>query len=197
MINGGFNRARIAQFADATLGDGSAAKKELDEAFQINPCLLGLCNLPINAAIVLYLLQLQTPCSKLPSTQTGLFYALALNLLLRHMRLRTTHGLVEISEFEDMPESVLRMFKSVCALAFCGVIESKTQFALKDRKALSIDPPLDTLGLLQAPRQLTEHGAQHSYTFLHYAVQEFLAAYHISTLSIEEQYKEVSQILLA
>ena len=195
VVVGGFDRARIAQFADATLGDGSTAKKELCNAFQINPRLLGLCNLPINAAIVLYLLQLQTPCSKLPSTQTGLFYALVLNLLLRHMQLRTTHNSLEIDEFEDMPESVLKRFKSVCALAFHGIIKSKTQFALKDVKALSIDPPLDTLGLLQAPRQLTECGPQHSYTFLHYAVQEFLAAYHISKLSNEEQSKEVSQIL--
>ena len=42
-----------------------------------------------------------------------------------------------------MPESVLITFKLVCALAFHGVIKSKTQFALKDLKALSIDPSLD------------------------------------------------------
>ena len=194
VVIGGFDMDRIARFADATLGDGSAAK-ELHRAFQTNPRLLGLCNLPNNAAIVLYLLQLQTPCSKLPSTQTGLFHTLVLNLLSRHMQLPTTHGQVEINEFEDMPESVLKIFRSVCALAFRGVIENKTQFTLKDLKALSIDPPLDTLGLLQAPRQLTEHGPQHSYSFLHYAVQEFLAAYHISKFSSEEQSKEVSQIL--
>ena len=46
------------------------------------------------------------------------------------MQLRTTHGLVEINEFEDMPEDVMRTFKSVCALAFHGVIKSNTQFAL-------------------------------------------------------------------
>ena len=46
-------------------GDSRAAKKELNKAFQINPRLLGICNLPINTAIVLYLLiantMLQTP----------------------------------------------------------------------------------------------------------------------------------------
>ena len=102
VVVGGFDRARIAQFADVNLGNSSVAKKELIKAFQINPHLLGFCNLPINAAIVLYLFQLRTPCSKLPSTQTGLFYALVLNLLLRHMQLRTTYGLVEVDEFEDM-----------------------------------------------------------------------------------------------
>ena len=52
VVVGGFDRDRIAQFADATLGHHSVAKKELDKAFQINPRLLGLCNLPINTAIV-------------------------------------------------------------------------------------------------------------------------------------------------
>ena len=195
VVVGGFDRDRIAQFAEATLGDNSTAKKELNKAFQINPRLLGICNLPINTAIVLYLLQLQTPCSKLPSTRTELFYTLVLNLLLRYMQLRTAHDQVEIDGFEDMPESVLITFKLVCALAFHGVIKSKTQFALKDLKALSIDPPLDTLGLLQAPRKLTECGPQHSYTFLHYAVQEFLTAYHISKLTSEEQSKVVNEVL--
>jgi len=65
----------------------------------------------------------------------------------------------------------------VLDLAFDGVTKRKTQFVLKDLKSLGIatSDPLDTLGLLQAPRQLTSRG-QHSYSFLHYAVQEFLAA---------------------
>ena len=67
------------------------------------------------------------------------------------MQLRTNHGLVEADEFEDIPECVLITFRLVCALALCGVFENKTQFVLKDLKALSIDLPLDTLGLLQAP----------------------------------------------
>ena len=191
----GFDRDRIAQLAEASLGHHSAAKKELDEALRKNPRLLSLCNLPINTAIVLYLLQLETSCSKLPSTRTELFYALVLNLLLRHMQLRTAGGIVEIEEFEDMPETILKTFNAVCTLAFHGVIKSKTQFTLKDLKALNIAPPLDTLGLLQAPRQLTERGPQHRYTFLHYAVQEFLAAYHISKLTSEEQSRLIHQIL--
>ena len=75
--------------------------------------------------------------------------------------------------------------------------ERKTQFVLKDLKALGVatSDPLDTLGLLQAPRQLTRHGPQQRYSFLHYAVQEFFAAYHISKLSSEEQGERVRQVL--
>ena len=47
---------------------------------------------------------------------------------------------------------------------------------------------------MQAPRQLTSCGPQHSYSFLHYAVQEFLAAYHISKLS--EKQGEIIRLVL-
>ena len=103
VVINGFDGAQVKQFADASLGQGSDARKELDDAFQKNPRLLGLCNLPINAAIVMYLLQLSTPCSKLPSTRTELFYALVINLLLRHMKLRINHSAVEVEEFDDLP----------------------------------------------------------------------------------------------
>ena len=48
---------------------------------------------------------------------------------------------------------------------------------------------------MQAQQQLTGFRPHHHYSFLHYAVQEFLAAYHISKLSEEEQTKAVRQIL--
>jgi len=197
VVINGFDDTQVKQFADTSLGQGSDARKELDNVFRKNPRVLGLCNLPINAAIVIYLLQLSTPFSKFPSTCTELFYALVINLLLRHMKLLTNHGEVEIEEFDDLPESILKALKSVCALAFDGVTKRKTQFVVKDLKALGIgnQAPLNTLGLLQAPRQLTSCGPQRSYSFLHYAVQEFLAAYHISKLSSEKQSEIIRQVL--
>ena len=70
VVINGFDGTQVEQFADASLD--LDARKELDDVLRKNPRLLGLCNLPINAAIVMYLLQLQTPCSKLPSTSYGI-----------------------------------------------------------------------------------------------------------------------------
>ena len=107
------------------------------------------------------------------------------------MQLRTTHDQVEIDGFEDMPESVLITFKLVVLLHYCGV--SKTHFVLKDLKALSTSTR-HFRSIATPYRQLTERGPQHSYTFLHYAVQEFLTAYHISKLSSEDQSEQVNEV---
>ena len=113
------------------------------------------------------------------------------------MQLRTDHGLEqwEKEEFEHLPADVLQEFKSVCGLAFHGVIEDKNIFFLDSLRQLGLTHPSSPLGLMQAQQQLTGFRPHHHYSFLHYAVQEFLAAYHISKLSEEEQTKAVRQIL--
>ena len=74
-------------------------------------------------------------------------------------------------------------------------MEDRKVFLLDSLQKLGLKHPSSPLGLMQAQQQLTGFGARHCYSFLHYAVQEFLAAYHISKLSEEEQTKSVGQIL--
>ena len=48
---------------------------------------------------------------------------------------------------------------------------------------------IDGFGLLQAVQHFSEEGAGEtaSFNFLHYTMQEYLAAFHVSTLSVEGQ----------
>ena len=65
-------------------------------------------------------------------------------------------------------------------------------FHLKD---LGITSLTDSLGLMQVHPQLTRSGIHSRYSFLHYAMQEFLAAYHISKMTEEEQTEMAKEIL--
>ena len=187
VIIGAFNSTNVEEFIDISLGHNSDTKKQrLLQALHASPELTSLCSLPINAAIVVHVFQ--SLDYKLPSTRTGLFHALVCNLLLRHMQLRTDHGLQKLEAFESLPGDVLQQFKSVCAIAFRGIVEDKRVFELSSLTTSS-------LGLMQAHQRLTCYGPSHHYSFLHYAVQEFLAAYHISQCSQEEQAKAVREIL--
>ena len=48
------------------------------------------------------------------------------------MQLRTTHGLVEIDEFEDMPERVFEKVLSQCVLLrFMGLSKAKHSLPLR------------------------------------------------------------------
>ena len=189
----GFGATKLKEFIHASLEDHDSRQKLLQQLRE-KPKVNDLCNLPINAAIVVHLFH-HSPCSTLPSTRTGLFKALVCNLLVRYMQLRTHRGLLEVKEFEHLPDDVLRDFKSVCGLAFHGIMEDRKIFLLESLQKLGLEHPSSPLGLMQAQQQLTGFGARHCYSFLHYAVQEFLAAYHMSKLSEEEQTKSVGQIL--
>ena len=191
----GFGAIKLKEFIDISLEDHTL-KQKLFQALREKPQVNDLCNLPINAAIVVHLFL--SSYSTLPSTRTGIFKALVCNLLLRYMQLRTDHRLEEVqevTEFEHLPYDILQHFKSVCGLAFHGIMEDRKVFLLDSLQKLGLKHPSSPLGLMQAQQQLTGFGARHYYSFLHYAVQEFLAAYHISKLSGEEQTKSVGQIL--
>ena len=193
--NRGFGPEKLEEFICASLED-SSTKQKLFQQLREKPQVNDLCTLPINAAIVVHLFRCSS-YSTLPSTRTGIFKELVSSLLRRHMQLRTDHGLEqwEEEEFEHLPADVLEEFKSVCGLAFHGVIEDKNIFFSDSLRQLGVTHPSSPLGLMQAQQQLTGFRPHHHYSFLHYAVQEFLAAYHISKLSEEEQTKAVRQIL--
>ena len=189
----GFGATKLEEFIAASLQDRSS-KRKLLRLLKEKPQVSDLCNLPINAAIVVHLFS--SFYYTLPSTRTGLFKALACNLLLRYMQLRTKHGLQqEVEEFECLPADVRKKFRSVCRLAFEGVMEERKVFLRDSLRQLGLTDPSSPLGLMQAQQQLTGFGIRHHYSFLHYAVQEFLAAYHISKLIEREQTKAIRQIL--
>ena len=191
----GFGAIKLKEFIDVSLEDRTS-KQKLLQALREKPQVNDLCTLPVNAAIVVHLFQ--SSYSTLPSTRTGIFRALVCNLLLRYMQLRTDHRLDEVqelTEFEQLPYDILQHFKSVYALAFQGIMEDRKVFLLDSLQKLGLKHPSSPLGLMQAQQQLTSFGARHCYSFLHYAVQEFLAAYHVSKLSEEEQTESVGHIL--
>ena len=190
VIIGEFSSTDVEEFIDISLGHNSNSKQRLLQALHASPELTSLCSLPINAAIVVHVFQ--SLDYKLPSTRTGLFHALVCNLLLRHMQLRTDHGLQMLDNFESLPGDILQQFKSVCAIALRGIVEDRRVFKLS---SLKVAHPTSSLGLMLAHQQLTCYGPSHYYSFLHYAVQEFLAAYHISQCSQKEQTKVVREIL--
>ena len=188
----GFETTKLEEFIHARLEKHDSRQKLLQQLRE-NPQVNDLCNLPINAAIVVHLFHHSS--STLPSTRTGLFKALVCNLLVRYMQLRTHHGLLEVKEFEYLQGDILRDLYSICGLAFQGIMGKRKVFLLDSLQKLGLKHPSSPLGLMQTQQQLTGFGACHCYSFLHYAVQEFLAAYHISKLSEEEQTESVGQIL--
>ena len=88
---------------------------------------------------------------------------------------------IKVRTLVDLPERVSADFQKLCALAYEGVSQQMIVFS-------SLPEGVSTLGLLQSVPQVYEEGEhQVSYNFLHYTVQEYLAALHLSHLQPQEQ----------
>ena len=173
------------------------AKKNIDDVMayldtypQIKACMY----IPLNAAIVVSIYQdsKKGKCI-LPKTLTELYYALTQILLLRYL-----YGHADYKEqkwnidcFEkDLPDKVYKQLLTICKVAYDGICR-------KGRKRVQLifsDSDLggcETLGFMQSVAEVyVKHGWNMSHNFLHLTVQEFLAAFLISTKSPAEQLKD-------
>ncbi len=169
--------------------------EELLKILEQRPQLANLCNLPINATIVIHLFR--RGVRTFPETRTGLFRAMLCNLLIRHIRLRTEEDDTELGElfdFEEMPDDLLVKFTTMCRLAFKGIMEDSRVFKLDALKSLRLSYPSDTFSLMEAHLNIFGQSKK-NYTFLHFSVQEFLAAWHMARLGSDEQAKAVLDVL--
>ena len=154
---------------------------------QIKACMY----IPLNAAIVVSIYR-ESLKSKwvLPTTLTELFQALTRILLLRylHGHAEYSHQKWSVESFEDLPREVYSQLLVISKIAYDGVCREggiSVQLIFPD-----ISDDFETLGLMQSVSQLFMDGQKTSHNFLHLTVQEFLAAFLISTKSPAEQLKD-------
>ena len=183
----GFTPAELRQyFSECLEGDRRAVDKLL-ERIQEHPEVEGSCYLPLNAAIIvhLFLSQGQT----IPSTQYGIFSAVVLNCMFRHLKQRTEEGrqIQCLESIAGLPEAIREPFENVCDLAYHGVVKNKIVFSQDDFVAVGIPTSVPLLGLLQAVESLVSAGKRVSFNFIHLSIQELLAAFSISRLLSSKQ----------
>ena len=169
---------------------------ELITSLEKNTSLLSFClTVPINVAILISLFFLFQ--SGLPNTQTELFKCLVLNLLLHNLKSRWKLGITSLKSFAALPDLPAESFKSICELAFNGIMNSKTVFLRSDVPSLQQQQalPVSTLSLMDISPRMEWYGIEEELTFIHTTLQEFLAAVHLTTLENEEQVRIVQEIV--
>ena len=190
----GFDSLKIEEFVDKSMDTDSASR--FLEILEEKPELHALCHLPLNITIAVDLYK--TSNQELPSTRTKLYKALVDTQLARHWQLRTPDGDVAIdvdtnNVMEFLPEEMLTKFIAMCKLAYTGVRDGNSLFDQTAIRKAGLDPLVqNTLSLMQSVKGVstaTKHG------FLHYTIQEYLAAYHIAKLEPEQQREAVEELL--
>ena len=146
-----------------------------------HPVILAAMYTPVSAAIVEQVFK-SAPHNP-PATITQLYSAYVLmrleQYLTQHPEYRALN--IKVRTLADLPQRVSVDFQQLCALAYEGVSQQTIVFS-------SLPKGVCSLGLLQSVPQVYDEGEDElSYNFLHYTVQEYLAALHISHFQPQEQ----------
>ena len=179
MLNG-FTSEKLCEFLDSTMKEDEVGRGKLNKMFSIRPRFQALCTLPINAVVVSFLVQ----CfgHELPVTQTGLFKLLVCHICIRHVQIRNGGTELHIERLpHDLPSDLRESFDKLCLLAYTASMEKKRALSLTDLRQVKLQEEVDNkLGILHISQTKSMYGLSKSYTFPHFALQQFLAAVHIS-----------------
>ena len=176
---------------------------DIIDYLELNPHIHSMMYIPLNCAIIVKVYQnSKEESSPIPTTTTELYSSLIRCLLLRHMNdLAEYKGkCTKLTDLRNLPECIKSHFDNIASLAYKGICKKDQQVIFPQDE---IPSGLDTLGLMQSSMELhVDIGTEKSFNFLHLTIQEFLAAHHLLTYSLDEQIKllcrrkHISSVLL-
>ena len=187
----GFAKEEREKYISQSLQDSPEKVTKLHKYLRRQPTINGFCYIPLHLAVLLYLFQQ----GSLPETLTDMNEFFIVHTIYRFLKQKQNlipHGVVY--KLVDIPKPVLDTVLKLSQLAYKGLQENQLVFTFDEIKEVCPDinyvpGAINMFGLLQAVEHYPQEGAgtTTSFNFLHYTMQEYLAAYYISTLTGEEQ----------
>ena len=153
-----------------------------------------LCYVPFNMFVLLYLFNL----GYLPNNSTELYNDFVCQTICRHLA-KCGHDLDDtITELANLPKPCNKIVKQLAELSLQALNRDQLVFTLDEIKTacpdiVSTPGNINGFGLLQAVRHLGRTGKPMTFNFLHFSIQEFLAANYVASLSPSEELKVLKE----
>ena len=181
----GFGKKEIDEYILWAFSD-EQSRSDFHEYLSLYPHIHSMMYVPLNSAVVTHVYE---SCKSngvvVPKTMTQLYSSLIRTLLLRYLKDKEEYKdtYTNIKGFKDFPRLMYEQFCKICKIAYTGIMSAETELIFQD-----LPSDFEPLGLMQTcPELYVDRGASVSYNFLHLTLQEYLAAYHISQQSRDEQ----------
>ena len=188
----GFRNDQIMEYCDYYPFPDKSKSRDLKAYLSCHPNILHMCYLPIHAAMVAFLFGVK---GEIPRTETEVYKHFTHLTIVRNLT-KSTAASSDGIDMHNLSRDDQELFEQICQLALDKTIANKQvlhQDEVKSKLVKKEDRDI-SLGLITIDRAADLYGYKDIYTFLHLTFQEYLAAYHISTLSEEDQHKLFNEV---
>ena len=189
----GFTETEREHYIKQALPDQPHKVKELTQYLHQHPSVDSICFSPFNMVILLYLYKLGIP---LPDNSTELYHHFICSTICRHLSKFGKSLTHPVTALTDLPDPYNKIIQQLSKLSLEALNNNKLIFTLDDVTAAcpdiaAIPGAINGFGLLQAVQHFGLYAKTMTLNFIHFTIQEFLAAHYISNLSPNEELKVI------
>ena len=189
----GFTEIEREHYIKQALPDQPHKIEELTHYLHQQPSVDSICFIPFNMVILLYLFKLGI---SLPKNSTELYHHFICSTICRHLSKVGNPLTHNITDLTNLPEPYNRIIQQLSKLSLEALNSNKLIFTLDDITAAlpditAIPGAINGFGLLQAVQHYGLYAKTITLHFMHFTIQEFLAAYYISHLPPNEELKVI------
>ena len=188
----GFTETEREHYIKQALPNQPQEIKELTQYLYQRPSVDSLCFIPFNMVILLYLYKLGIP---LPNNTTELYHDFILSTINRHLS-KLGYSLPDnITNLTDLPEPYNKIIQQLSKLSLEALNNNKLIFTLDEITTacpdIAASGAINGFGLLQAVQHFGRYTKKITFNFIHFTVQEYLSALHISCLPPDEEFRAI------
>ena len=188
----GFTETEREHYIKQALPDQPDKVKELTQYLHQHPSVDSICFSPFNMVILLYLYKLGIP---LPKNSVELYRHFICSTINRHL---SKFGKHNITDLTDLPDPYNRIIQQLSKLSLEALNNNQLVFTLEEITVAcpdiaAIPGAINGFGLLQAVQHFGLYTKTMTLNFIHFTIQEFLAAHYISHFPPNEELKVIEE----
>jgi len=162
--------------------------KKLTDYLDQHWTISSLCFVPFNMAVLIFIYKQGI----LPKNSIELYNRFICLTVCRYLAKSDQQLNNTITDIQKLPEPYNRIVKQLSKLSLEALNDNKLIFTLNDIEAVCPDivsnpEAINGFGLLQAVEHLDLTGTTKTFNFVHFSIQEFLAANYVAHLSPKEE----------
>ena len=189
----GFTETEREHYIEQALPDQPHKIEELTQYLHQQPSVDSICFIPFNMVVLLYLYKLGFA---LPKNSTELYHHFICSTICRHLYKFGSPLAQNITDLSDLPEPYNRIIKQFSKLSLQALNNNKLVFTLHELTAAcpdiaAIPGAINGFGLLQAVQHFSLYAKMTTLNFIHFTIQEFLAAHYNAHLPPNEELKVI------